>query len=140
MIKLGDKVTLEYTLALVDGTVIEEAGKDEPLTVEVGSTDIMESVERALIGMESGQDKLVEIAPADGFGEVNPDLTIMVPFEDYPEGMALKPGETFMLPLPSGDSVPAMVTGLDENGVTIDLNHPLAGEALVVKINVIAVA
>jgi len=140
MIKLGDKVTLEYTLALVDGTVIEEAGKDEPLTVEVGRTEIMESVERALIGMESGQKKTLEIAPADGFGEVNPDLTIMVPFEDYPEGMTLKPGQTFMLPLPSGDSVPARVTALDENGVTIDLNHPLAGEALVVKINVITVA
>ena len=140
MIKLGDKVTLEYTLALKDGTVLEEAGKDEPLTVEVGKTDIMESVERALVGMEAGQDKLVEVAPADAFGEINPDLEITVPFDDYPEGMSLKPGETFMLPLPSGDSVPACVTGIDENGVTIDLNHPLAGETLIVKVNVISVA
>ncbi len=135
-IKAGDTVSIEYRIALTDGTILEST-EGEPMDVVVGAGQILTGVERALEGMEAGAERTVTIRPEDAFGTINHDLVVEIPMERFPEGMALKRGQTFELELPSGGKAPATVIDITVDGVTFDLNHPLAGQALKVWVRVL---
>jgi FKBP-type peptidyl-prolyl cis-trans isomerase SlyD len=132
----GTRVSLEYTLTLEDQTVIDtNVGKD-PLVYTHGSREIIPGLEKQLIGLKVGDTKNVEVAPAEGYGEVDPNRVQEVPKENVPEE-AWGVGKKLQGRGPDGGMMFAEVTEVRENTVIVDLNHPLAGRTLFFAVKVL---
>ncbi len=134
----GKRVSLEYTLTLEDQTVIDtNVGKD-PLVYTHGAQDIIPGLEKQLIGLKVGDTKNVEVAPADGYGEVDPSRVQEVPKENIPEE-AWGVGKRLQGQGPDGGMIFAEVTEVKENTVIVDLNHPMAGKTLFFAVKVLKI-
>lgn len=135
--KNGDKVKIEYTGTLEDGTIFDSsADHGNPLEFEVGSGQVIKGFDDAILGMKEGEEKQFSIEPADAYGEHDPTLVQKVPREIFPQDAELVPGLLFEAGLPTGEKVPATITDVQGEIVSVDLNHPLAGKKLNFKIKV----
>lgn len=136
-VKTGDKVKIEYTGTLEDGTIFDSsADHGNPLEFEVGSGQVIKGFDDAILGMNEGEEKQFSIEPADAYGEHDPTLVQKVPREIFPQDAELVPGLLFEAGLPTGEKVPATITDVQDGIVSVDLNHPLAGKKLNFKIKV----
>lgn len=136
-VKTGDKVKIEYTGTLEDGTIFDSsADHGNPLEFEVGSGQVIKGFDDAILGMNDGEEKQFSIEPADAYGEHDPTLVQKVPREIFPQDAELVPGLLFEAGLPTGEKVPATITDVQGGIVSVDLNHPLAGKKLNFKIKV----
>ncbi|MAG08151.1 peptidylprolyl isomerase [Candidatus Woesearchaeota archaeon] len=136
-IKKGDKIKVEYTGTLEDGKVFDTSEGKPPLEFEVGAGKIIKGFDDAVIGMEKGQEKEIKLEPKDAYGDPNPQLVKKVPKDKLPQGQDPKPGMVLALGTPDGQQIPARITEVGDNDITIDLNHPLAGKTLTFKIKVV---
>jgi FKBP-type peptidyl-prolyl cis-trans isomerase 2 len=137
-IKEGDKVKVEYTGTLEDGTVFDSSEKHgKPLEFEVGAKQLIKGFEDAVVGMEKGEEKEITLQPSEAYGDNNPQLIKEVPKEKLPQDKEVKPGMMLLMGLPNGAQVPARITEVTEKTVKIDLNHPLAGKVLNFKIKIV---
>jgi len=135
-VKKGDKIKIEYTGTLEDGTVFDSSEKHgQPLEFEVGSGMVIPGFDNAVMGMEKDEEKEVTIQPADAYGEPNPQLVKDIPKNQLPP--EAKEGAMLMMQLPNGAKMPAKITKMTEENATLDLNHPLAGKVLKFKIKVV---
>ncbi|HEX5359152.1 MAG TPA: peptidylprolyl isomerase [Candidatus Nitrosotalea sp.] len=136
-VKTGDKVKIEYTGTLEDGTIFDSsADHGNPLEFEVGSGQVIKGFDDAILGMNEGEEKQFSIEPANAYGEHDPTLVQKVPREIFPQDAELVPGLLFEAGLPTGEKVPATITDVQGGIVSVDLNHPLAGKKLNFKIKV----
>ncbi len=136
-VKTGDKVKIEYTGTLEDGTVFDSSAEHgNPLEFQVGSGHVIKGFDDATLGMKEGEEKQFSIEPTDAYGEHDPTLVQKISREVFPQDVELVPGLLFEAGLPTGEKVPATITEVQEGIVTVDLNHPLAGKKLNFKIKV----
>ncbi len=139
-IKKGDKVKVEYTGKLEDGEVFDTSEGKEPLEFEVGSGKIIKGFDDALIGMEKGQEKDINLKPEEAYGEPKGELVKKLPKDKLPKDQDPKPGMMLFMKTPDGKQFPAKIKDVGDKEVTIDLNHPLAGKALNFNIKVVEVS
>ena len=140
-VKNGDKVKVEYTGTLDDGTVFDSSKKHgAPLEFEVGARQVIPGFENAIVGMKKDEEKKVKIKPAEAYGEYNSGLIKKLPKEQFPKDRELKKGMMLVMGLPNGAQMPARITEVTDESVTIDLNHPLAGKALNFEIKVLEIS
>lgn len=128
--KNGDKVKIHYTGLLEDRTVFDTSRNREALEVTLGSGTVIRGLEDALVGMSVGETKELEIAPTDAFGPRKEELVIQVKKEGFPPNIDPQEGMTLKLTGPEEEELPAVITEVSEDSVTIDANHPLAGKDL----------
>ena len=139
-IKNGDKVKVEYIGTLDDGTVFDSSkNHGEPLEVEVGSGKIIPGFENALIGMDKGEEKKIDLNSSETYGEHNPEFTKRIPRNQLPKEPKPKAGMVLALTTPDGKKIPARISEVTDNNITIDLNHPLAGKNLHFAIKIVDV-
>jgi FKBP-type peptidyl-prolyl cis-trans isomerase 2 len=139
-IKKGDKVKVEYTGTLEDGTVFDSSEKHgEPIEFEVGAGQMISGFDAAVVGMKKGEEKEITLQPSEAYGDTNPQLIQKIPREQMPKE-ELKPGMMLMVGLQSGQQIPAKITDVTDKEVTLDLNHPLAGKKLTFKIKIVSVS
>ncbi len=124
----GHVVSLEYTVKLADDEVIESNIGKEPLTYTHGAHQIIPGVEAAVEGMAVGQAKHAVVQPREGYGERDPDAVQNVPKEKLPPGIAV--GTQLHGKDAEGRDVRPIVSAIDDETVTLDFNHPLAGKTL----------
>jgi peptidylprolyl isomerase len=139
-VKKGDKVKIEYTGTLDDGTVFDtsvEHGK--PLEFQVGDGQVIKGFEDAILGMKEGDEKEFSVEPSEGYGIHDPTLVQKVPKEIFPPEAELVPGLLFEAGLPTGEKVPATIKAIEDGIISVDLNHPLAGKKLNFKIKLSAI-
>jgi len=136
-IKKGDLVKVEYVGTLDDGKVFDSSKGKEPLEFEVGSGKVIKGFEEAVIGMEKGEEKEVKIPPEKAYGDYNPQLVSEVPKKQFPKDIELKEGMILSIDIPNLGQVPATVTKVTEENVTLDLNPPLVGKTLNFKIKIV---
>jgi len=137
----GDTITVEYTGRLEDGTVFDSSDKhEEPLEFTVGEGKIIQGFDKAVIGMEVGEEKEITLPPEDAYGQHNPELVRDLPRNVFPEDQELQPGMVFMMALQDGRQVPVRLAKVAEEQVTVDLNSPLAGKTLNFTIKVVGIA
>ena len=137
--KVGDTVTVHYTGSLDDGTVFGHASEDEPLEFTIGQKNILPSFEKAVIGMNEGDSKTVSIPPEDAFGEHRQDLVFDVEKSAIPSDVQLQQGAVLRVGSEAGDNFPVTVTNIGDKTVTLDGNHPLAGQVLHLDIKLIEI-
>ena len=123
-------VSLDYSLRLDDGDVIDHSSDGEPLEFLQGSGQIISGLEQALYGMRVGEEKQVTVQPADGYGEMDPEGVQFFPASAFPENMELEVGMALQAQDNSGHVHTVYVSDVQEDGVMLDFNHPLAGETL----------
>jgi FKBP-type peptidyl-prolyl cis-trans isomerase SlyD len=131
-------VSLEYTLRLDDGEVIDASAEDEPLEFLQGQGQIIPGLEQTLYGMAVGDEKEVVVAPADGYGERDSDAQELVDRDVFPPDLDLKPGTGIRMKDETGRTFAAYVTDVRPDGVLLDFNHPLAGETLHFQVKISA--
>ena len=126
-------VSIHYTLT-VDDQPVDSSEGNEPLAYLHGHCNIVAGLESALSGKSKGDKFEVTIAPADAYGEVNPDLFLTIPKNMFPEDQQaqLQPGIMFQGPHPENEEVPVRYTIVEVAGDSLKVNgnHPLAGETL----------
>lgn len=136
--KKGDKVKVDYVGTLDDGTVFDDSQKHgTPLEFEVGSGNVIKGFDEAVVGMKVGQERKVRIEPKDAYGDYNPKLIKEVPKERLPDFDKLKIGMMLAMHTNNGLQIPAKITKMDKESVTIDLNPPMAGKTLNFKIKLV---
>ncbi len=137
-VKKGDKVKVEYTGTFEEGKVFDSSkSHGKPLEFVAGGGQVVPGFDNAVIGMEKGDEKDVKIQPSEAYGDPNPDLVKKLPREQFPKDIKLKPGLMLGLMQPGIGQMPAKVVAVNDNEVTLDLNHPLVGKVLNFKIKVV---
>ena len=129
-------VSMEYTLH-VDGEKIDSSEGQDPLQFLAGHGNIITGLEREMIGMKVGDSKDVTIQPADAYGEFDDQAFMEVPRDQFPQDMPLEEGLELTVRDDSGQSRYARVDGIEGNNVTLNFNHPLAGDELHLNIRVV---
>jgi peptidylprolyl isomerase len=126
----GATVLFHYTGSLRDGTVFDSSSGRDPLRVTLGSGQVIRGVDEALIGMTPGEEKTVTIAADDAYGPHRPELLHEVQREAIPPEVDLEVGQQLEGRDTSGQRLRLTVVELAEEMVTLDANHPLAGQDL----------
>jgi FKBP-type peptidyl-prolyl cis-trans isomerase SlyD len=134
----GLVVSLDYTLRLDDGEIIDSSADREPLEFLQGQGQIISGLEHALYGMAIDDQKDVEVAPAEGYGERDSDAVELVARDVFPPDLDLRPGIGLRMRDSSGQSMDAYVADVRPDGVLLDFNHPLAGETLFFQVKIAA--
>ena len=138
-VKTGDTVAIHYTGTLLDGTTFDSSDGREPLEFTVGSGQIIPGLDVALPGMSVGDKKKVQIACDQAYGPSNAEMRQAVPREGIPPDLPLDIGTTLEMQTPDGQAMPVRVVEVDQATVTLDANHPLAGEDLTFDIELMRI-
>ncbi len=139
-IKSGDTVAIHYTGTLLDGSTFDSSEGRDPLSFTVGSGEIIPGLDTAMPGLAVGDTKKVEIAAVDAYGPLNPELRQAIPREGIPDDIPLEIGSQLQMQTPEGQAMPVTVVDADEATVTLDANHPLAGQDLIFDIEVVSIS
>jgi peptidylprolyl isomerase len=132
-IEAGKMVCLEYVLSLTDGTVVDSSQGSGLWTYVHGETKMPPGLSRGVEGLEVGGHTRLELSAEDAFGVVDPTAFHEVPRTMVPAS-ALRVGYAGELPGPGGTVIPFKIQSIQEETVTLNLNHPLAGEAVIFEV------
>lgn len=133
----GKAITLHFALKLEDGQVVDSNFDAAPARFTFGDGNLPEGFEQALLGLKAGDHVTLTIAPERGFGMHNPSNIQVMPRSQFSD-MTLEPGLVVSFQEPGGE-LPGVITAFDEDKVTVDFNHPLAGKTLLFEVAVQAV-
>ena len=132
------RVTVEYVGTLPSGEVFDTTDERGPVSFVIGAGDVLPAFDEAVTGMSVGETKTVTLDPENGYGERDDGAVQVVPHEAFGPEMDIQPG-MYILGENDGQQFPARVVAVASNGVTIDMNHPLAGETLTFDITLASV-
>ena len=135
-VEKGHFVKVEYTGTLENGDTFDSNRGGQPMEVEVGSGRVIKGFEDALMGMEEQEKKTFTLSPEEAYGPVNEELQQSFKRTELPEGFDPQVGQVLALRHPHGGQMPATVKAADDEQITVDLNHPLAGKTLTFEIEV----
>jgi FKBP-type peptidyl-prolyl cis-trans isomerase 2 len=137
--KSGDTVRVHYTGTLDNGTEFDSSHGREPLEFTLGAGGLIAGFESAVHGMSAGETKTVTIPADEAYGPRRPDLTHEAPRGAIPDEIELVVGLILHAQGPDGQQLTFQVTDFDEETVTLDGNHPLAGEDLTFNLELVEI-
>jgi FKBP-type peptidyl-prolyl cis-trans isomerase SlyD len=137
-IKENSVVSFHYTLTGKDGQIIDSSEGNQPLTYLHGVGQIVPGLENALLGKLAGDKMDVEVSAEEGYGEHHDFMVQQVPREAFQGVDDIEPGMQFQAQTPQG-AMTVTVTAADETTVTVDGNHPLAGQPLFFGVEIVSV-
>jgi peptidylprolyl isomerase len=137
--KPGDKVKVHYTGRLDDGTVFDSSVDATPIEFEVGGGQVIVGFDRGVTGMKVGDRRTVDIPADDAYGPHHPEAVLNMPREQFPPDLELAPGLMLRMQHPSGAPIDMTVMAFNERTVTLDANHPLAGQTLHFDLELVAI-
>jgi FKBP-type peptidyl-prolyl cis-trans isomerase 2 len=135
----GQTVRVHYTGTLKDGTQFETSVGNDPLEVTIGNGGLLPAFEDGLVGMAPGDTKTVNIPSSEAYGPHRSELVRDVPRDRIPDEIDLEIGTQLEASGEDGTVVRLRVTAVTDANVTVDLNHPLAGEDLVFELELLEV-
>ena len=128
--KSGDTVKIHYTGTLEDGNKFDSSAGREPLEFAMGSGQVIAGFDNAVDGMAVGESKTVTIAPDEAYGDRHEQLVQQVPRTSLPDDMTPEVGMQLQSQSPDGQIMNLIIAEVAEESITVDANHPLAGQAL----------
>ena len=133
------EVTLHFALKLENGEVVDSTEGKAPATFTVGNGNLLPGFEVALYGFKAGDKRSLQIEPENAFGQPNPQNVQVMPRGQF-QDMELSEGLLIIFNDAANAELPGVVKAFDEQQVTIDFNHPLAGKTLNFEVEIIEVA
>ena len=137
-VKVGDKVKAHYKGTLGDGTVFDNSNGKDPIQFEVGSGKLIPGFEDAVVGMAPGDKKTVTIPVDNAYGPRHDELLLEVTKEQVPSDLEAIVGDDLVLER-DGQEIRVRVHVVDDEGITLDANHPLAGKDLTFDIELVEI-
>lgn len=141
-VALTDTVTIAYTATLENGELIDKSQEDKPITLSIGGGKLFKAVEACLFGMEPGETRRINIQPEDAYGLHLQELVQDVPLAGFKGKNELETGMILTLTIQKeGEEhkIPATVVSVGDETVTVDYNHPLAGQVIVYTVTLVAI-
>ncbi|MBJ9976318.1 peptidylprolyl isomerase [Pseudomonas sp. S75] len=132
------EVTLHFALHLENGDTVDSTFDKTPATFKVGDGNLLPGFENALFGFKAGDERTLSISPESAFGQPNPQNVQIMPRSQF-EGMELSEGLLVIFNDAANTELPGVVKAFDEQQVTIDFNHPLAGKTLSFEVRILDV-
>lgn len=136
----GSIIKVHYTGKFDDGSVFDSSREREPLEFTLGEGSLIKGFEEAVIGMAVGDTKTVRIPADKAYGVYRDDLVMTVAKIQFPPDIELKAGVVLCLRRPDGYAIDATITTVNEDSVTLNANHPLAGEDLTFDLEMVSVS
>jgi|YNPMSStandDraft_1061717.scaffolds.fasta_scaffold00009_70 FKBP-type peptidyl-prolyl cis-trans isomerase 2 len=140
LIKNGDKVSLHYVGYFKDGTIFDSSKeRNEPFEFVVGAGQVIPGFETNIIGMKEGEKKKFEINHKDAYGEYRDDLKFAIDKNTISEDIDYEIGTVLTLQNEQDETLYVTVVEINDNTVTLDANHPMAGKDLVFEVEILKV-
>lgn len=139
MIETGQKVKIHYTGTLDDGKQFDSSAGRDPLEFEMGAGMVIPGFETGVADMAVGEKKSIHIPSAEAYGERREDMVMEVERAQLPEGLEPEVGMGLQMQGPQGQAIPVQITAVAEEAITIDANHPLAGQSLNFELDLVEV-
>ncbi len=138
--KRGDTVHVHYRGTLDDGTEFDSSAGAEPIVFTLGAGEVIPGFEEAIEGMSAGQKKTQHIDAGNAYGDRRDELVFTVPKDQMPEnGSGIEVGDMLRVGFPDGSSANVQVAGVENDSVTLDANHPLAGKNLTFELELVQI-
>jgi len=137
--KEGDTVRVHYTGKLDDGTVFDSSAGSDPIEFVIGEQQVIPGFEDGVTGMNVGDAKTIYIPFDQAYGPRYDEMILSVPREQFP-GTSPEIGQALELHQPDGQALTVMISEVTDTVVTLDANHPLAGENLTFDIQLAEIA
>lgn len=137
--KVGDKVEVHYTGKLDDGTVFDSSEGKDPLEFTIGENEVIPGFDDAVVGMNPGETKTVKIPTEQAYGPHRAEMVLSVGKERLPDDLDLYVGQRLKVPQEDGGVFVVRITEITDANVTLDANHPLAGEDLTFELELVKV-
>lgn len=132
-------VTLYHKLGFTDGSILEDTFDDDPLTIHLGTGELAEGLEMALLGLEEGDEQTLDIEPDLAFGFIDENLIQTLERSEFDPKHPLETGLIIEFSTASGETLPGTILEFDDNSVKVDFNHPLAGHTARYTVRIIDV-
>jgi peptidylprolyl isomerase len=136
----GDVVTLHYTGTLDNGEVFDTSIGGQPLQFQVGSGQIIQGFNDAILGMEIGSERSFTLTPDMAYGEHDESLVHVLPRSMVGNQFTPEPGMTIGIQMEDGMRMPATIVNVTDDSLTIDMNPPLAGKTLHFKVQLVDIS
>ncbi len=136
------KVSLHFDIRLKDGSVAESTRNfDKPFVFKMGTGIFAEKLEQGLIGLKQGAKPKIMLLPEEAFGEAHPANIFQVPRHkfDTEQLKNLEIGTIFLFTQPRGEEIPGIIRAIEGDEITVDFNHPLAGQVILFDMEIVAV-
>ncbi len=137
--KPGDTVSIHYTGTLDDGTQFDSSRGREPLEFTIGSGQVIAGFDAAAQGLEEGESRTVRIEPQDAYGDSDPRLIQQISRDQLPSHIEVQKGLQLQAGQPGGQVLIVTVVDFDDDTVTLDGNHELAGQALTFEVELVRI-
>lgn len=131
IVQESSDIEIEFQLALVDKTIVEETPEGETLRFTVGDGTFLNRIEEMLVGLELGTTAKFTLGAERAFGLSDPNNLQTMARSEFPVGIDLNPGHVIGFNTPTGEEIPGTVHEVDGDSVVIDFNHPLADATIV---------
>ena len=135
----GNTVSVHYTGTLNDGTQFDSSREREPLSFLVGDGQVIPGFESAVLGMQEGETKTITILAENAYGPKNDQAVQVVERSRFPNGFEGNVGESVTGQTGEGQAFRATIVSVEENTVTLDFNHPLAGQDLTFEVELVSI-
>lgn len=136
----GNTVKVHYTGKLKDGTIFDSSENREPLEFTLGDGNMIKGFDAAVQGMNVGDDKSVTIPSDEAYGEKKDEMLVDIPRTQVPADIKPEVGMDLSIQNQQGQPMPVKVVHVDEEKITLDANHPLAGQDLIFDIKLVEIA
>ncbi len=137
--RMYDTVKIHYTGYRKDNTIFDSTTAREPLVIQVGGEVLIQGLEDAIIGMTPGEVKRLEVKPDQAYGEIDKDLIFSVDRKEVFGELEVKKGQVIELPNDEVGVLLLKVVNVNDNKVTLDGNHELAGETLIFDLELLEI-
>jgi peptidylprolyl isomerase len=135
----GNTVRVHYTGKLDDGTIFDSSAGGDPIEFVIGDHHVIPGFEDGVTGMAIGETKTITIPFDQAYGAYDDELVLDVPREQFPDHITPEVGEALQLQQPDGALITVIISEVSDESVTLDANHPLAGEDLTFDLELTAI-
>lgn len=135
--KQGDTAVVHYTGTLADGTVFDSSQGGDPLVFTLGSGQVIPGFEAAVLGLQPGESTTTTIPADQAYGDYQEEMVFSVDRGQLPQGMEPQVGEQYQMRQGDDQALLVTVADTDDETVTFDANHPLAGKDLTFTIELV---
>ncbi|POP53853.1 FKBP-type peptidyl-prolyl cis-trans isomerase [Zhongshania marina] len=136
----GSKISLHFSLSIVDGDEVDSTFGGKPATFVFGDGSLLPGVEAKLLGLTTGAKETFTLAPEDSFGQRNPANIQRFPRSQFGADMVLEEGLVISFADAARAELPGVVSEIGEDHVMVDFNHPLAGRNLAFRVEILSVS
>ncbi|HRN49500.1 MAG TPA: peptidylprolyl isomerase [Niabella sp.] len=138
-VKNGDKIKVHYHGKLTSGETFDKSEGREPLAFEVGSGMVIRGFDDGVIGMAVGEKKTIQIPVDEAYGPKNPEMIVNMPKDRFPADLQIEVGMPLLMSDQNGQQFQVVVSEILEDSITLDANHPLAGQELVFDLELVEI-